>query len=255
MRNALRNPGARADPELAALARAYLAKRAKEPGVIAAAVERGDFEAIHKIGHNLLGSGEMFGFAELSRIGAALQRAADARDAAGIDRLRRRMAHYLARTAAPLPQQSQAAAERAGRHAQTPRRARVYEVLVVDDDEMNRILITHYLEKARYTVAQCASGEEALAALAAPRLPALVLLDVVMPGSSGLDVCRAIKDDPRTGSIPVVLLTALEKEDDRRRGMEAGADDFVTKPVARAELLARVARLVPRSRTRIPPAS
>ena len=67
MRIGLRSPGARADPELAALARAYLAKRTKEPALIAAAVERRDFDAIHKIGHNLLGSGEMFGFAELSR--------------------------------------------------------------------------------------------------------------------------------------------------------------------------------------------
>ncbi|HEX6004391.1 MAG TPA: response regulator [Burkholderiales bacterium] len=223
--------------------------------MIAAAVERRDFDAIHKIGHNLLGSGEMFGFAELSRIGAGLQRAADAHDAAGVDRLRRRMAHYLAQTVAPISQQAHTVAAGTRRRATAVRAPRRHEVLVVDDDEMNRILITHYLEKAGYTVAQCARGEEALAALDAPRLPGLVLLDVVMPGRSGLDICRAIKADARTGSIPVVLLTALEKEEDRQRGMEAGADDFVTKPVSRVDLLARVAELLPRAGTRIPSAS
>jgi CheY-like chemotaxis protein len=110
---------------------------------------------------------------------------------------------------------------------------------------MNRILIAHHLEKEGYAVVQCASGEEALAMLDRRPLPALVLLDVLMGATSGLEVCRHIKQSASTSVIPVVLLTALESKEDRMRGMQAGADDLLTKPVTRGALLERVSRLLP----------
>jgi two-component system cell cycle response regulator len=118
------------------------------------------------------------------------------------------------------------------------------EVLVVDDDEMNRILVGRFLENEGYAVKQVSSGTEALAALAHPPLPVVVVLDVVMAGLSGFEVCRSIKSNPATTAIPVILVTGLEKNEDRRRGMEAGANDFLSKPVTRRELLARVGSLV-----------
>lgn len=236
----------RIDPDLVNLARAYLAKRAVDLGVIESALQRRDFETIHRIGHNMHGSGQMFGFGELTAIGAQLQRAVEARDAARILRLQRRMAHFVSSTEVAGALVDEARPRRnGGMDGLTAFESNA--VLVVDDDEMNRILITHYLEKEGYAVTQVSSGEEALRVLEDPPLPALILLDVVMPGTSGLEVCRRIKAHPSTGAIPVVLLTALEKNEDRARGMDAGADDFITKPVARADLLARVALLAPRT--------
>jgi len=231
----------RIDADLVPLARAYLDKRTKEPELIGLALARRDFPALYRIGHNLHGSGQMFGFAELTAIGAELQQAVEARDSAGIERLGRRIADFVSRTRVESgPSAAARAAAVSDTDGSAPRR-----VLVVDDDEMNRTLIAHCLEKQACRVTQCAGGEEALAALHSEPLPALILLDVVMPGMSGLEVCRRIKADPETGAIPIILLTALEKREDRRRGMQAGADDFLIKPVSRRALLERVSRLLP----------
>jgi putative two-component system response regulator len=118
-------------------------------------------------------------------------------------------------------------------------------VLVVDDDASNRELMTRRLGREDYQVHGAADGSSALAYIRhADRLPDLVLLDVMMPGLNGFDVCRAIKQDPLTRLIPVVLLTSLEAREDRIEGIRAGADDFLTKPVDFQELSARAASLI-----------
>lgn len=241
----------RIDPDLVNLARAYLAKRAAEIDIIDASMERRDFETIQRIGHNMQGSGEMFGFGELSGVGAEMQRAVEAGDVPGILRARHRMARFLARTEVDGARAEQEQHQSTSMDGE----AAPHSVLLVDDDEMNRILITHYLEREGYAVTQAASGEEALRMLEDGPLPRLILLDVVMPGTSGLEVCRRIKRNVSTGAIPIVLLTALGKTEDRVRGMEAGADDFVTKPVSRADLLARVALFSPGASSTKGPAS
>ncbi len=109
-------------------------------------------------------------------------------------------------------------------------------VLVVDDEPINRSLIRGSLA-AVCDVVEAGSGPQAIEALARRSID-LVLLDVMMPGMSGYDVCRLIKDEARE-YLPVVLVTALGDQDDRNRGLEAGADDFLTKPVDRRELLLR----------------
>lgn len=228
----------RVEPDVVGLARAYLDKRIRELAVIERAVACGDYAALHRIGHNLAGSGRMFGFDELTVIGGELQQAADACDAAGVRCLRARIAEFVSRTRVEEASCSEAAMTSGIEVRSAP-------ILVIDDDEMNRILIAHHLEREGYAVVQCSSGEAALSLLSRGALPALILLDVVMGAMSGLDVCRRIKADPATGGIPVILLTALEGEEDRLRGMQAGADDFLVKPVNRPALLDRVLQLLP----------
>jgi len=233
----------RIDADLLGLSRAYLANRRKEVEVIKAALQRQDFETIYRIGHNMHGSGRMFGFDELTAIGALLQRAVTAADSAGILRLQDRMGDFVSRV--ELRTLDAPASTFADGPANSTARAEFQRqyVLVVDDDEMNRVLVSHYLERAGYSVNQVSNGDDALAALARSPLPALILLDVVMAGMSGFEVCRRIKSNRRTMAIPVVLVTGLEKNEDRRRGMEAGADEFLSKPVERRDLLSRVCAL------------
>ncbi len=116
-------------------------------------------------------------------------------------------------------------------------------VLVVDDQADNRELMARYLESGGYRVQRADSGEAALRAIERER-PDLILLDVMMPGDNGFEICRKLKHDPATLAIPIVLATGLQRRDDRIAGREAGADDFLSKPVFPEELLARVRSLV-----------
>ena len=116
-------------------------------------------------------------------------------------------------------------------------------ILVVDDIAKNVKLLADVLAVRGYRVSTANSGEEALASIRAEP-PDLVLLDVMMPGLSGYDVCRAIRADPAHAILPVVLVTALDPAQERAKGLDAGADDFLSKPVAQAELLARVRSLL-----------
>jgi class 3 adenylate cyclase len=116
-------------------------------------------------------------------------------------------------------------------------------ILVVDDVAKNVKLLADVLTVKGFRTSTAASGAEALASIAADP-PDLVLLDVMMPGMSGYEVCKTIRADPKTGILPVVLVTALDPGQERINGLEAGADDFLTKPVNQAELMARVKSLL-----------
>ncbi|HEX4883910.1 MAG TPA: response regulator [Casimicrobiaceae bacterium] len=117
------------------------------------------------------------------------------------------------------------------------------KVLVVDDTPQNVKLLADILAAKGYVALTAASGEEGLAKVAA-EAPDLVLLDVMMPGLSGYDVCRRLRADPATALLPVVLVTSLDPQGERVKGLEAGADDFLQKPIHQPELLARVRSLL-----------
>lgn len=116
-------------------------------------------------------------------------------------------------------------------------------ILVVDDVPSNVRLLTDILTARGYRTTAAMSGEQAMASIAADP-PDLVLLDVMMPGMNGYDVCRAIRADPHFAVLPVVLVTALDPERERVNGLNAGADDFLSKPIHQAELMARVRSLL-----------
>ena len=115
-------------------------------------------------------------------------------------------------------------------------------ILVVDDIDSNVRLLEAKLSSEYYEVLTASDGPTALA-IAASELPDIVLLDVMMPGMDGFDVCRRLKADPATRHVPVVLVTALDGRSDRVAGLEAGADDFLTKPIDDVMLFARVRSL------------
>lgn len=116
-------------------------------------------------------------------------------------------------------------------------------LLVVDDEPGNVALLVRVLSREGYDVLTASGGVEALQ-MVQDRRPDLVLSDVAMPGGDGLSLCRAIKNEPATRLTPVVLLTALESRDERLKGIDAGADDFIAKPFDRQELRARIRSLV-----------
>jgi putative two-component system response regulator len=112
-------------------------------------------------------------------------------------------------------------------------------VLIVEDDPANRALLTELLRRAGYRSLAVADGRDGLRA-AVDQAPDLLLLDVELPGMNGLDVCRALRSDPRTVTLPIILLTGRTTIEDVVAGLDAGADDFLRKPYHQAELMARV---------------
>jgi len=120
-------------------------------------------------------------------------------------------------------------------------------VLIVEDEPPLVELLSYNLEKAGFQIHIARDGEEALLAVE-ERKPDLILLDWMLPYVSGIEICRRIRRNPETRNEPIIILTARGEEDDRIRGLEAGADDYVVKPFSPSELVARVRAVLRRTR-------
>jgi two-component system alkaline phosphatase synthesis response regulator PhoP len=121
-------------------------------------------------------------------------------------------------------------------------------ILVIDDEKDLIELVRYNLEKEGYSVQSAQDGESGLAA-AKREMPDLILIDLMLPGIDGLDVCRSLRTVDKTAHIPVIMLTAKSAESDRILGLELGADDYVTKPFSPRELLARIKAVLRRTST------
>ncbi len=119
-------------------------------------------------------------------------------------------------------------------------------ILIAEDDRDIGELVRHYLARAGHTADLVASGNDVL-----PRLrehpPDVLILDLMLPGADGLDICREVRADPALGQLPILMVTARAGETDRITGLEQGADDYVTKPFSPKELVARVAAILRRT--------
>jgi DNA-binding response OmpR family regulator len=122
----------------------------------------------------------------------------------------------------------------------------VARVLVVEDDPDIAQLVAHYLEKAGFTTEIASSGRDALASVAA-QPPDLLVLDLMLPQVDGLEICRVVRGNDATASVPIIMLTARAEASDRIVGLEIGADDYLAKPFSPGELVARVRALLRRA--------
>ncbi len=118
--------------------------------------------------------------------------------------------------------------------------SRQYQILVVDDDRVNLQVMSNYLKKSNYAIAQALNGKEALAIINGGFTPDLVLLDVVMPEMSGYELCQKIREKYPTDELPIIMLTGRRQIANLVEGLNLGANDYLTKPIAKNELLARI---------------
>lgn len=113
------------------------------------------------------------------------------------------------------------------------------KVLIAEDEETIVESLSFLMEKEGYDVSVATDGQMAISMIMRD-LPDMVLLDVMMPGCDGFDVVRAVRDNPQTRPVPIMMLTAKTREVDRRKGLELGVDDFVTKPFSTRDVVSRV---------------
>ena len=119
-------------------------------------------------------------------------------------------------------------------------------ILVVEDDKSLLPLITYNIEKNGYRVKSATNGEDALLLLK-EEIPSLAIFDWMIPEPNGLELCKILRRKQETSNLPIIMLTAREEEEDRIRGLEYGADDYISKPFSPAELIARIKALIRRS--------
>jgi len=119
----------------------------------------------------------------------------------------------------------------------------VPRVLIADDNESMRSLMALTLDSGRFEILEAQDGVSAIEVALAER-PELIFLDWSMPGRSGIEVCRALREDPRTAGTKIVMVTARVQDHERQAGFEAGADDYITKPFSPIQLLDKVAEVL-----------
>ncbi len=117
------------------------------------------------------------------------------------------------------------------------------KLLIVDDFPLIRAMLVHQLQRKGFDVAEAEDGPEGIH-MAQTAHPDLILMDMNLPSMDGMEVAKALKDDAQTQSIPIIALTAYTRDEDRKKALDAGCDDYATKPVNLTDLLERIARLL-----------
>ena len=117
-------------------------------------------------------------------------------------------------------------------------------ILIVEDDDDLVNLATHWLERAGYTVENAGDGQKALGLLKNNPLPALVLLDVMLPKIDGFELLRLVRSNPRTKELPVIMMTSFSRDKDAKRGRDLGANDYIVKPLMELDFLKRIEHVV-----------
>ncbi|MFA5143578.1 MAG: response regulator transcription factor [Candidatus Omnitrophota bacterium] len=125
------------------------------------------------------------------------------------------------------------------------------KILIVEDEKDIVKMLEYNLKKEGYATLSARNGEEAIK-IAGKECPGLILLDLMLPGMDGLEVCKTLKTERKTSSIPIIMLTAKSQESDKVVGLELGADDYVTKPFSPRELVARIKAVLRRGKERLP---
>lgn len=125
----------------------------------------------------------------------------------------------------------------------------IKKILIVDDEPDIVELISYNLKKEGFHISTARDGEEALSRVRAGH-PDLIILDLMLPGIHGMELCRILRNNPKSAHIPIIMLTAKSEESDKVRGLEIGADDYMTKPFSPKEFIARVKAILRRSRER-----
>ncbi len=123
------------------------------------------------------------------------------------------------------------------------------KILIVDDEPDIMELVSYNLKKAGFAVSSASDGEEALRMIREKHFD-LIVLDLMLPGIHGMELCRILRNNPKTAHIPIIMLTAKGEETDKIQGLETGADDYMTKPFSPKELIARVKAILRRSKER-----
>ena len=126
---------------------------------------------------------------------------------------------------------------------------KIKKILIVDDEPDIVQLISYNLKKEGFHIATALDGEEALTKVREGHLD-LIILDLMLPGIHGMELCRILRNNPKTAHVPIIMLTARGEEADKVRGLETGADDYMTKPFSPKELMARVKAILRRSKER-----
>ena len=117
-------------------------------------------------------------------------------------------------------------------------------ILIVEDDDDLVNLATHWLERAGYAVEHASDGAAALTLLKNDPLPALVLLDVMLPKIDGFELLRLVRSNPRTKELPVIMVTSFSRDKDAKRGRDLGANDYIVKPLMELDFLKRIEHIV-----------
>ena len=120
-------------------------------------------------------------------------------------------------------------------------------LLIVEDEDALTVLLEYHLEKEGYRTSRAADGDDALLKIE-EEAPDLIVLDWMLPRVSGIEICRRVRSKPRTRDIPIIMLTARSEEGDKIRGLDTGADDYLTKPFSMSELIARIRAVLRRIR-------